>query len=72
MTSLVLGNSYFDYYTYRFGLGFKLGFGLGLGLWLRLGLVFFCLFQNVCANGTFAQSLPIFEIVFSTALSNCV
>ena len=36
--SLVFGNFYFDYYTYRFGLVFRLGFGLGLGLGLRLGL----------------------------------
>ena len=38
MTSFVFGNFYFDYYTCRFGLGFKLGSGLGLGLGLRLGL----------------------------------
>ena len=38
VTSLIFGNFYFDYYTYRFGLGFRLGFGLGLGLGLRLGL----------------------------------
>ena len=36
--SLVFGNFYFDYYTYRFGLGFSLGFELGLRLGLRLGL----------------------------------
>ena len=38
MTSLVFRNFYFDYYSYRFGLGFRLGFGLGLGLGFRLGL----------------------------------
>ena len=38
MTSLVFGNFYFDYYSYRFGLGFRLGFGLELGLGLRLVL----------------------------------
>ena len=38
VTSLVFENFYFDYYPYRFGLGFRLGFGFGLGLGLRLGL----------------------------------
>ena len=38
MTSLVFGNFYFEYYSYRFGLGFRLGLGLGLELGLRLGL----------------------------------
>ena len=62
MTSLVFGNLfYFDYFTYRFGLGFRLGFELGLGLGLRLGLVFLALFQNVCANGTFAKPFPYFR-----------
>ena len=42
MTSLVFGNFYYDYNTFRFG--------LGLGLGLRLGLVFYALFQNVNAN----------------------
>ena len=36
--SLVFGNFYFEYYSYRFGLGFRLGLGLGLGLKLGLGL----------------------------------
>ena len=38
MTTLIFGNFYFDYYTYRIVLEFRLGFGLGLGLGLRLGL----------------------------------
>ena len=47
--SIVFGNFYFDYYTYRFGLGFRLGFGLGLGLGLRFGLgVFFLGFISKC------------------------
>ena len=60
MTSLVFGNFYFDYYTYRFGLGFRLDFGLGLGLGLRLGfrVSFLGFISNVCANGTFAKPLP--------------
>ena len=40
MTSLVFRNFCFDYYSYRFGLGFRLGFGLGLGLGFGLGLFF--------------------------------
>ena len=44
----------------RFGLGSRIGFGLELGLGLRLRVSFFkALFQNVCANGTFAKPLPI-------------
>ena len=58
MTSLVFGNFYFEYYSYRFGLGFRLGLGLGLGLGLRLGLVFLALLQNVCAHGTCAKPFP--------------
>ena len=38
VTSLVFGNFCYDYYTCRFGLGFRLGFRLGVGLGLRIGL----------------------------------
>ena len=44
VTSLVFGNFYFDYYTYKFGLEFKLDLGLGLGLRLVfLGFISKCL-----------------------------
>ena len=42
VTSLVFGNFYFDYYTYKFGLEFKLGLGLRLGL-VFLGFISKCL-----------------------------
>ena len=61
MTSLVFGNFYFDYYSYRFGLGFRLGFGLGLELGLGLRLVlwvrFFSLNYEMYARTERAPSL---------------
>ena len=67
MTSLVFGNFYFEYYSYRFGLGFRLGLGLGLGLGLRLGLglglrlglrvSFFWLYNKMSARTERAPSL---------------
>ena len=61
MTSLVFRNFYFDYYSYRFGLGFRLGFGLGLGLGFRLGLglrvSFFSLYYKTSARTERAPSL---------------
>ena len=61
MTSLVFRNFYFDYYSYRFGLGFRLGFGLGLGLGFRLGLglrvSFFTLYYKMSARTECAPSL---------------
>ena len=49
VTSHVFGNFYFDYYSYRFGLGFKLRLGIELGLRLGLGLrvSFFCRWAEV-------------------------
>ena len=62
MTSLVFGNFYFDYYTYRFGLGSRLGFGLELGLGLRLGLrvSFFRLYFKM--SGRMEHSPSLFQI----------
>ena len=59
MTSLVFRNFYFDYYSYRFGLGFRLGFGLGLGLGFGLGLrvSFFSLYYKMSARTERAPSL---------------
>ena len=49
--SLIFGNFYFDYYTFRFELGLRLGFGLGLGLRLGLGLgVSFLSFISKCLH----------------------
>ena len=47
MTSLVFGNFYFDYYSYRFGLEFRLGFGFGLELGLGLRLVLWVRFFSL-------------------------
>ena len=47
MKSLVFGNFYFDYYSYRFGLEFTLGFGLGLELGLGLRLVLWVRFFSL-------------------------
>ena len=55
MTSFVFGNFYFDYYAYRFGLGFRLGFGLWLGLGLRFGLGLRVSFYRLY----FKMSMPI-------------
>ena len=59
MTSLVFRNFYFDYYSYRFGLGFRLGFGLGQGLGFGLGLrvSFFSLCYKMSARTERAPSL---------------
>ena len=66
MTSLVFGNFYFDYYSYRFGLEFRLGFGLGLELGLGLRLVlwvrFFSLNYEMYARTECAPSLFHFLI----------
>ena len=40
VASLVFGNFYFDYYSYRFGLGFRFGVGLGLKLGLGIRVIF--------------------------------
>ena len=61
MTSLVFGNFYFHYYSYRFGLGFRLGFGLalelGLGLRLVLWIKFFSFNYKMSARTECALSL---------------
>ena len=54
MTSLVFGNFYFDYYSYRFGLGLELG--LRLVLWVR----FFSLNYEMSARTERAPSLFLF------------
>ena len=51
MTSLVFRNFYFDYYSYRFGLGFRLGLGLGLRV------SFFSLYYKMFARTERAPSL---------------
>ena len=64
MTSLVFRDFYFDYYSYRFGLGVRLGFGLGLGLGfgLELGLrvSFFSLYYKMSARTERVPSLFLF------------
>ena len=64
MTSLVFRNFYFDYYSYRFGLGFRLGFGLGLGLGfgLRLRVSFFSLYYKMSARTERAPSLFLYQM----------
>ena len=62
--SLVFRNFYFDYYTYRFGLGFRLGFG-----WVRarirvkveLGLVFFRLYFKMSVQMEHSPSLFLID-----------
>ena len=68
MTSLVFGNCYFDYYSYRFGLGFRLGLELGLGLKLVLWVRLFSLIYEMFARTKQAPSLflklkPITKLV---------
>ena len=69
MMSLVFGNFYFDYYSYRFELGFRLGFGLGLELGLGLRLVlwvrFFSLNYEMSARTEREPSLFLFFITIS-------
>ena len=69
MTSLVFGNFYFDYYSYRFGLEFRLGFGLGLELGLGLRLVlwvrFFSLNYEMYARTERAPSLFLFFFILT-------
>ena len=60
MTSLVFGNFYFDYYSYRFGLGFGLGLELGLGLRLVLWVRLFSLIYEMSARTERAPSLFLF------------
>ena len=50
MTLLVFEKFFFDYYSYRFGLGFRLGLGLGLGLRLWLRVSFFRLYYEMSAR----------------------
>ena len=57
MTSLVFRNFCFDYYSYRFGLGFRLGLGLGLELRLGLRISFFRLYYEMSVRTECAQSL---------------
>ena len=67
MTSLVFRYFYFDYYSYRFGLGFRLGFGLGLGLGFGLELgfrvSFFSLYYKMSACTERAPSLFLNSIL---------
>ena len=73
MTSLVFGNFYFDYYSYRFGLEFRLGFGLGLELGLGLRLVlwvrFFSLNYEMYARTERAPSLFQLKNAFFSELT---
>ena len=63
MTSLIFENFYFDYYSYRFGLGIELGLGLGLMLGLRVSFLGYII--KYLRTPSRRQDFPIFLFLHS-------